>query len=701
MIALTFCFSALLGLLVASLSDRSDTAGREGPIGKTPTAARTLALTVHPPIYINGNGGFTNASGVVWGSGTESDPYIIEGWDIHNSAGNVVEIRNTDAYFVIRQCYLHDSDAEGVNLLNCRNGTVMNNGISKNYIGVRLESSSFSVVSNNTFDTLTSYAVSNHLSNNNWISNNTCLKCRIYLDASEHNAVVGNNCTNGGIDLYEACRNVVCNNTCLSDGNHGVYLTGSDGNTICHNDLRNGYGISLSGLCDLNVIVENICITNLGYGMYLSYGNGNIINNNTFNSNRAGGLYITGSSATQICNNSFSNDSGVGIALEASSSSVLYGNSLLLEGIYVAGSIASWNTHSIDASNSVNGLPIRYYRNEVGITVPGGAGEVILANCTDCVVANQVLGNSTMGIGIGFSSGTLVLNNSCYGDFYHGIKLEGSSWSVIRNNSCWEDEVGIYDLGSNNNTLSRNHCWMSTYGIQEWTSRYNRLDNNTCSLYTSIGIDLFMSDHDTIENNSCGPGDGEGIWLSSSSSNRLSNNTCASNSWGGMGLSYSNDNILDDNTCTDNSIGVIIGDSNRNTICRNLIRTSQEYGVHIYSGNDNLIWNNTFVHNNGSGDAFDPSHVQAYDAGTRNGWNSADGYGNYWSDWTTPDADTNGVVDEPYLLDGGAGAKDNYPLTTTPSEPIPEFSTMPLVVMGLSVVIVLAAETRRKNALRP
>jgi hypothetical protein len=51
--------------------------------------------------------------------------------------------------------------------------------------------------------------------------------------------------------------------------------------------------------------------------------------------------------------------------------------------------------------------------------------------------------------------------------------------------------------------------------------------------------------------------------------------------------------------------------------------------------------------------------------------------GNYWSDWTTPDAKSgpnqdqlgsDGIVDFPYLLDGGSGARDYYPLATPPPD---------------------------------
>ena len=99
MITLTFCLSAMLGLLVASSTEWTDTAVREGPTAKGAAPVRDLALTVHDPILIVGNAEFTNASGVVWGSGTESDPYIIEGWDINASAANGIEPRRNDELY--------------------------------------------------------------------------------------------------------------------------------------------------------------------------------------------------------------------------------------------------------------------------------------------------------------------------------------------------------------------------------------------------------------------------------------------------------------------------------------------------------------------------------------------------------------------------------------------------------------------------
>ncbi|MDI6856685.1 MAG: hypothetical protein QMD21_07895 [Candidatus Thermoplasmatota archaeon] len=67
-------------------------------------------LTAHGPIYIDGNDNFIAANGVSnpEATGTESDPYIIENWDINASSANGIEIRNTDVYFIIRNCTIHD-----------------------------------------------------------------------------------------------------------------------------------------------------------------------------------------------------------------------------------------------------------------------------------------------------------------------------------------------------------------------------------------------------------------------------------------------------------------------------------------------------------------------------------------------------------------------------------------------------------------
>jgi len=99
----------------------------------------------------------------------------------------------------------------------------------------------------------------------------------------------------------------------------------------------------------------------------------------------------------------------------------------------------------------------------------------------------------------------------------------------------------------------------------------------------------------------------------------------------------------------------------RNQICNN-----SQYGMRLSSGFDNRIWNNTFIGNNGAGSSYNPANIQSYDDGTNNLWNSSC-YGNYWSDWTTPDnIEPWGIVDDPYVVAGTSGARDEYPLYVLP-----------------------------------
>lgn len=119
---------------------RQSWAGSDG-IGDTPYSVDSYYLDNYPlmqpfppspvltprgPILITGNSEFTPANGVVGGSGTQADPFIIEGWDIEASTARGIEIRNTDANFIVRQCYVHSGGPSynGIELIGVSNGVL-------------------------------------------------------------------------------------------------------------------------------------------------------------------------------------------------------------------------------------------------------------------------------------------------------------------------------------------------------------------------------------------------------------------------------------------------------------------------------------------------------------------------------------------------------------------------------------------------
>ena len=101
-------------------------------------------LSPHSPVYIDGNDNFTPTDGVVAGSGTENDPYIIENWDINAENAHGIWIINTTSCFVIRNCYVHDGEINGnygIYFDNVTNGMVKNATIKNNRNGIYLVSS--------------------------------------------------------------------------------------------------------------------------------------------------------------------------------------------------------------------------------------------------------------------------------------------------------------------------------------------------------------------------------------------------------------------------------------------------------------------------------------------------------------------------------------------------------------------------------
>jgi len=124
-----------------------NTGTRQAVSSSLPPATIPLAeasgLTPHKPIEIIGNEGFTRENGVVAGSGTPDDPYIIEGWEIDASGNRYgIVIVNTTAYFIIRNCEIHGAILAGILLVNVTNGKIIGNTLANNILGIIIAYSS-------------------------------------------------------------------------------------------------------------------------------------------------------------------------------------------------------------------------------------------------------------------------------------------------------------------------------------------------------------------------------------------------------------------------------------------------------------------------------------------------------------------------------------------------------------------------------
>ena len=355
--------------------------------------------TTHATIYINGNSGFTEANGVVGGNGTESNPYILEGWDINASSADGIYIQNTDKYFIIRNCIIHSENNiyDGVHFYFVQNGTVENISSYNNYHGICF---------------------------NYYCNSNTITNCTVY-----------------------------------NNSQNGIYLVHSQ-----HNNITN---------C---TIYDNVWGSGIspGAGIYLFYSSDNLLRNNT------------------ISNNTYN------------------------FGVY--GDDISYYYQDIDSSNTINGRPIYYIKDQ---------NNLVFDNITDIGYLGLV------------SCNNIQINNLNL----YGMLLANTGYSTVSNCDLYNSIDGILMLLSSNNNVTNCTVYNNFYGVLLSESSNNRFA--TCNVYSSqYGICLTQSSNTNefticrVYNNS-----DDGIYISKSSNNKFTTCTVYNNSFG-ITIKYSSNNNL-------------------------------------------------------------------------------------------------------------------------------------------------------------
>jgi parallel beta-helix repeat protein len=260
------------------------------------------------------------------------------------------------------------------------------------------------------------------------------------------------------------------------------------------------------------------------------------------------------------------------------------------------------------------------YVNISGFTMTGtrvwpNAG-VYLGDCVGhCNISNNtVLGNSR-GIGMHHSSNNVLTNNIVNSNDWYGIYLRYSSNNTLTNNTANSNyniyqgfAFGIYLHKSCNNTLQSNTANSNDIGIYLGYSSDNILQSNTANLNYYGGIEL-----DQCSNN-----------------NTLQESIANSNTWKGICLSSSSDD---------------------NTLTNNIVNSNNYYGICLEGSSNNTLYRNNLANN---------TRHNAHDTGTNNTWDSSS-EGNYYSDYTGSDNNTDGIGDDPYDIPGGDSI-DRYPL---------------------------------------
>jgi parallel beta-helix repeat protein len=315
-----------------------------------------------------------------------------------------------------------------------------------------------------------------------------------------------------------------------------------------------------------------------------------------------------------------------------------------------------------------------YIIENLQISAVGTGNAIFIGNTTahliirDCSLAGAILRSSPYQAGNGITlynvRDVMVENTDCHGSV-NGMFVESSNnCTLSRNNCTGNSNDGIYLDKSKDTTISNNTCTDTIHGIYVASSNNNIILNDTCKGDRFCGIMLFASSFNLLSEINSSYSGNNGLHLAAGSNfNSVLNCTFNGNYNDGISVEDSNNNTLYNNTCNvNNYLGINFYHSNHNNVVSNYCSGNFRYGLNLYSSNNNRFYGNALIDNNGASFVHAASHIQAYDDAS-NYWNSTT-YGNYWSDWSSPDINADGIVDSAYSIDGGSGS-DALPTTLT------------------------------------
>lgn len=327
---------------------------------------------------------------------------------------------------------------------------------------------------------------------------------------------------------------------------------------------------------------------------------------------------------------------------------------------------------------------------------------VVVERSTNVYIINNTISNTLWAV-FTWGDGNLVINKNFFYNNYIDLEIDsenfvqikdnifnssvilnfdvlGSSHDLIRNNTINNSAENSMNIayGSNNNIIEANTISNTTWsGFQMDSSKNNVIRGNLITGSGQHGIYLTSSNNNTIVNNTIIgiPGTLDSIFLESSNFNNITSNIIEKarnlliiqhsnlnyianceflQSLGNATLlNESTDTIIFNSNFDSSSVlGIVLLNGTADRVIENTFMGSEHYSLFIYKEHGAFIEYNAF---DGS-DHYLSS--QAYDDG-----NNRFIY-NYWSGWTTPDKNGDGIVDQPYAIDGPSFISDPMPLTS-------------------------------------
>lgn len=340
----------------------------------------------HAPILITSDADFTTANGVVAGTGSPADPFVISGWNIVATGATALRIHNVTLAFVVRdnafdaKVGLHVTASASV-------GLVQNNKFIVRGTGVLVAGADARIVDNSFIGHLSTGGSARGVelaTSNSVVESNAFMYLQNGVRAERGSPSVlcndiHDDVVSGGIFLI-ATTNATVDCNIITQCNRAMRLESTIGTVVSNNSVSScHWGIEAWLNKDLTVTNNTIRFSTHAQ-LAIEMGSGNVTGN-VIVDGRSHAIVLV-RSPMLVANNTVSANAGVGILLSASAADV-------------------WSNVAVS--------------NDVGISLQGGSIAWLRAN---------VMMNNTVGIDIPYASRQAIVNMSA--NVVNGVNIDGA-----------------------------------------------------------------------------------------------------------------------------------------------------------------------------------------------------------------------------------------------------------------------------------
>ena len=325
----------------------------------------SIPLTSHNGIAIHSDKEFSLANGVVSGSGSQADPYVITGWDIDVSTNPVpviladgtliagMLIANTTSYLIVRNVQVHSliprwGINQGIVLWNTTNVAVENSRVwNSNHGVVMIGTSRSTIFQNEFFNQIEPVAIAGGIP--------------LASSTASGNVVAQNNIHGAdavGVEVFDASDNVITDNSISNMSAWAAFFQGGANRNVFFGNTITSSAVGIEAVFSSvnNTITGNsFDVQILGVGVGFG-SNGTIVSGNNIHSLQGGINLIEVTNSAVSGNAVQANGTGIKL-LEGTTANRVTGNVIIAHiGLFFCGTKIGLNRF---APNDLSGSDLR------------------------------------------------------------------------------------------------------------------------------------------------------------------------------------------------------------------------------------------------------------------------------------------------------------------------------------------------------